>query len=354
MPTRLIPLARRTRAWLLWQRYLATVAIVATAIGTRLVLLGVDAGYPYLTAFPAVILAGLVFDRGCAFLATFLCAVLGVLLFVVPAGSLFIIDAGDAVALVLFVALSLYVAMLIEGLHSAINELGEANRRLACVEKEQDVLLREAAHRRQNDLQRLVATLRLQARASFSEEVRAALSEAVTRIEALSRIDQQIERHRNDPNKVDVHALLSGLVEDLQQAGSGELRPIFFDVSVEACELPPEQAVPLGIIVTELIANALKYAFPGNRPGKISITFRRDSDGFNLAVSDDGIGFDPTAPAQGTGLGSKLVRTLAGQLGGDLEVGAGAAGNGTLVTMRVPASSPTEPSKMRSVPALET
>ena len=353
MPRRLVVLARRSRSWPLWARYLATAAIVLAAIGIRWVLLGPGAGYPYLVLFPAVIASGLAFDRGSAVLAVVLGAVLAVLLFVAPVGAPHVRDPTDAVALLLFLVSGLAIAAVIEDMHKAISELAEANKLLAAAEAEQEVLRQEAAHRRQNDLQRLIATLRLQAQASPDERVRAALEEAVGRMRALARVDTRFERHRGAAATVDTHDLLIGLAEDLRQAAGAELRPVAFAVSAEPHGLPREQAVPLGLVATELIANALKYAFPGERAGTVSIDFRREGEEFVLSVADDGVGFDPASEPQGTGLGRKLVRALVSQVHGRAEVRAGEGGGGTLCVIRFPVRTPTDAGAARSSPVPE-
>jgi two-component sensor histidine kinase len=85
-------------------------------------------------------------------------------------------------------------------------------------------------------------------------------------------------------------------------------------------------SVSLGLIVTELVINALKHAFPGQRPGRIAVTYRSDGGKWSLLVSDDGIGM-PTAEHEGRpGLGTGIVEALARQLGGDIEVHDGSPG----------------------------
>jgi two-component sensor histidine kinase len=280
----------------------------------------------------------------------FLTALLGWLLFITPIGSLHIANPVDAVSLVLFVVVSLGIVFIIEDLHAAVSELMEANRRLAAAEAEREVMLREAAHRRQNDLQRLIATLRLQAQASRDERVRAALNDATGRVQALARVDMSFERHRNGPATVDTRALLTGMTEDIRQAGSAELRPIAFEVASEAHALPRDQAVPLGLIATELIVNAMKYAFPDDRAGTIQVRFRQEGGHFILTIADDGVGFDPAATPQGTGLGRQLVQALAGQLGGQIEIRRRGPDGGTLCTFRFPSQSPMEQAPMRAEP----
>ncbi|MCM8738829.1 ATP-binding protein [Azospirillum sp. A1-3] len=335
MPYRLVRLARKTRTWPNWKRYLTATSIALTAIGLRWMLLGPEP-YPYVLAFPAVITSGLILNRGSAFLTLAICALLGTILFVKPIDALYIPNPVDAVALILYLATAIPIAILIENLHVSVHELSDANEQLAALKEQEQVLLSEAAHRRQNDLQRLIATFQLQAKASNDDRVRLALEEAAGRVQALVRVDRHIEHHRNGPDTVDIGMMLSGLVEDIRQSGA-ELRPIAFDVAVQAAELPREQAVAVSLIVTEVVNNALKYAFPEERAGTITVRFRRDGEAFVLSMADDGVGFDPASAPRGTGLGRRLVQALAAQLRGHVKVQPGDAKGGTLCTVQFPA-----------------
>jgi hypothetical protein len=89
---------------------------------------------------------------------------------------------------------------------------------------------------------------------------------------------------------------------------------------------PVAHAKPLGLIVNELAVNALKYAFPGGRSGTVRIAFECRDGECTLRVKDDGIGVDPAAPPHGTGLGRRMVRALARQIGGSFQIGPGADG----------------------------
>lgn len=97
-------------------------------------------------------------------------------------------------------------------------------------------------------------------------------------------------------------------------------------------------ARPLGLILNELVVNALKHAFPGDRAGTVRVDLRRRGDEHALTVLDDGVGMDPASPPRGTRLGRRMARALAAQLGGELETGPGEGGTGTRCTVRWPAA----------------
>ena len=92
----------------------------------------------------------------------------------------------------------------------------------------------------------------------------------------------------------------------------------------------------MGLILNELLTNALKYAFPEDRHGHVRVSFERVGDEFVLRVSDNGVGIAPERGAQGSGLGQRLVRSMAGQIGGTLEIKPDEGDLGTVATVRFP------------------
>jgi two-component sensor histidine kinase len=134
-------------------------------------------------------------------------------------------------------------------------------------------------------------------------------------------------------------AFITDLCDDLRSAFA-ELRPIRLRVEVEDHQLPQEQAVPVGLIINELVTNALKYAFPDGRSGTVRVSFICQQQTFCLSVEDDGIGTDAEAKPKGSGLGQRLLRSMAIQLGGSMEIGPrpGTLSAGTIGVVRFPAS----------------
>jgi two-component sensor histidine kinase len=200
-----------------------------------------------------------------------------------------------------------------------------------------ETALAEAIHRARNDLHAVIAMLRLQANAAADPAVRTALLAAEARVRALSnlnaRLDAQAEGVETAIGSV---AFLDGLTADLRDMHFGQ-RPVALDVRAEPHRIALVHAKPLGLILNELVVNALKYAFPEDRPGTISIDFRGRGSDYVLTVLDDGVGVDRAAPSRGTGLGRRMVRALASQVGGTFEVRPGKDGIGTECTVRWPA-----------------
>ena len=131
------------------------------------------------------------------------------------------------------------------------------------------------------------------------------------------------------------YEFIQGLCDDLRTALIG-LRPISMQVAVEHHVLSQDRAVAVGLILNELLTNALKYAFPENRHGHVRVSFERVGDEFVLRVSDNGVGIAPERSAQGSGLGQRLVRSMAGQIGGMLEMKPDEGDPGTVATVHFP------------------
>jgi two-component sensor histidine kinase len=201
---------------------------------------------------------------------------------------------------------------------SSIGTAEEEAKRAALLATE----LAEAVHRARNDLGAIIAMLRLHAITAREPTVRAALDAAGDRVAAMARLNARLDasaRGVQTITTIDASAFLSGLVEDLQDAARGG--PIVVQESIEQQHwLPIELARPLGLIAAEWFTNALKYAFPDERHGTIRVSLSCVNSTYTMVVADDGMGMDPSAPPRGTGLGSRLVKALARQLRGEVEV----------------------------------
>ncbi|HYG84925.1 MAG TPA: ATP-binding protein [Azospirillum sp.] len=194
--------------------------------------------------------------------------------------------------------------------------LQQALEKISAMDAEKDLLLHEVHHRIRNDFQ-IVLTLLQMARTSQHGSVEEVVETTTERIAILSRVYGRLRRD-GTARLVDTRSFVEGLVEDLGLAMTG-LRPLAVEVYAEAADVGVSTSVALGLIINELVTNALKYAFPDNRPGRLVVTFRRDGDAYVLTVVDNGIGMTSDTP-KGTGLGGQLVQQFAQQLGGTLEI----------------------------------
>lgn len=188
----------------------------------------------------------------------------------------------------------------------------EAERREAAA------LLREAQHRTANNLSMISAILAMKARGVASAEARAELEGARRRVLAMAAIERHL--HVEDPGKATaIGPYLEVLCRRLAESLLGDGRQIEIAVRAEPGARPQRLAVILGLVVTELVINALKYAFPDGRRGRIVVDYWETARGWCAAVTDDGEGL-PDRPGSPQGLGAGIVAALADQLGAEVRL----------------------------------
>ena len=177
-----------------------------------------------------------------------------------------------------------------------------------------EALLGEVNHRVANSLQLVSAMVRLQASALVDPTARAALDDTQRRIGAIAQVHRRLYS-ANDVESVDMRDYLGSLIEELTETLSCDSAPHTLHLAAEPIRLPTDKAVSLGVIVTELVTNACKYAYPTGSGGEIRVMLGREGDDvFVLAVEDDGCGMAAEAAPKGTGLGTKLIRAMAQSL----------------------------------------
>jgi two-component sensor histidine kinase len=191
---------------------------------------------------------------------------------------------------------------------------------------EKDLLLSEIHHRVKNSLQIVCSLLSLESARIADAHVIEMLQTTQNRVRSMAAIHQTLYQSK-DFARVDFHAFLLSFVPTLVQSYSMQPELVALDIQVADLRLPIDSAIPCGLIVNELISNAMKHAFPHARRGTIGIDLRLDDPRPNaahravLSVSDDGVGLgDNYKMEQSETLGIQLVSMLAGQLGGELLV----------------------------------
>jgi two-component system, sensor histidine kinase PdtaS len=179
-----------------------------------------------------------------------------------------------------------------------------------------ELFVKEIHHRVKNNMQVICSFLSVHARHLHDERDRMVFQESQARVQSMSLIHEKLSQSR-DLMRVDFPEYLKNLASDLIRTYEIDTNTVRLTVQAgEPLHLNIETVVPLGMIVNELISNALKYAFPGGRPGRVTIDLRRVVDGtFTLSVSDDGTGLPAgTDPMNARSLGFQIIRTLAEQL----------------------------------------
>lgn len=182
--------------------------------------------------------------------------------------------------------------------------------------RQRDLLLREVYHRVKNNLQVVDGLLLLQKRRINDAEAKSQLQQTRDRIFALGLVHHQLMGSA-DLQTFDVSPFLNQLVDNLRAAGNAP--SVAIEVSAGPIKVDLDFAIPLGLIVTELVTNALKHAFLGV-PGRITVALEEDGEGtLTLLVADDGKGLPADGGySQNTGLGMKIVAGLLDQIGGRL------------------------------------
>ena len=186
--------------------------------------------------------------------------------------------------------------------------------------KEKDLLLREIHHRVKNNLQVVSSLLRLQSSTSADPALQRALQEAQERVQAIALIHQKL-KHAPDFSQLDLPGYVRTLAERLVRSYASVPTLIDLQVKVAEVDLGPDVPVPLGLILNELVANALQHAFPPGQGGSLDIEIDRDPKGWiSLRVADSGQGLPDSVELDHGGLGFQLVQALTDQLGGVLEL----------------------------------
>ncbi len=182
-------------------------------------------------------------------------------------------------------------------------------------EARQGELFDELNHRVKNNLSMVSSFLQLQAR-SASPTAREELTKAVMRVQSIAQVHSALYRgaRRED---VDLGAYIEDLCSGLSASLVSDER-IVIDVAAQAVVAPVDTAVALGMVVTELVTNAAKYAYPQPARGRVSVRLEREGEEVVLTVSDTGAGLKDGVGGDGEGLGLRLVKSLAAQLRGDL------------------------------------
>ena len=198
---------------------------------------------------------------------------------------------------------------------------------------EKEVLLKEIHHRVKNNLQIVTSLLSLQAGGVADPTIAALMRETQHRVKSMALMHETLYRSGNLA-ALDLRPYVHELVQYLRHSYGPMLRRVTLQEDVAPLPLPIDSAIPCGLMLTELVSNAFKHAFPDSRAGTLRIEGRHeDSDAYVLRVVDDGCGLPPEVdPVRSRSLGLQLVTNLARQL--DAEFTHDAVDHGTSFTIR--------------------
>lgn len=209
----------------------------------------------------------------------------------------------------------------LEGIARDITDQKLAEERIRASLREKEVLLREIHHRVKNNLQVICSLLNLQSRNLSDTAVLKIFKECQNRIRSMALVHEKLYRSA-DLSRIDFSEYIQSLIYHLFHVHQVDSSRIHLRQDVEAIQLDVNTAIPCGLILNELISNALKHAFPDDRKGEVYVQFRRRSDGkLLLSVRDDGVGLPEDLDIHKTPtLGMQIITLLAQQLDATLEL----------------------------------
>jgi two-component sensor histidine kinase len=208
-------------------------------------------------------------------------------------------------------------------LATAVRAARDRNQELRRHSENRELVLKELYHRLHNNLQIVISLLRMTEKTLESQHDREQLADIGRRIQALSALQEEFYRSE-DFRRVNVAGFLERLARNLVGLAGGR---VTLSCDLEQADLLVDVAVPFGLMANEIITNALKHAFPDRRTGLLSLRLKRLGGRLDLTVSDDGAGLVGDMNVAGSGgLGMRLIRRLADQIGAEVSFEGSEAG----------------------------
>ena len=219
-------------------------------------------------------------------------------------------------------------------------EVHASRDRYAALAAEREVLLREVNHRLGNSLQIIASLLHLQANSAAQDDVKAALTNAMGRVAAVAQVHRRLYTS-HDLKSVLLNQYLDALLEDLRRSAEGN-KMSRLTLKADPIEIDPDRAVAIGIIVNELVMNAVKYAYP-DCAGPIHVELGAKGEDLVLSISDNGVGLNGKSDPRSTGMGQRIVTAMASKLEATVERDPNHAGTRIVVTFRRIKTPPQKP-----------
>jgi two-component sensor histidine kinase len=210
-------------------------------------------------------------------------------------------------------------------------ELTHTNHQLDQRNAQNEVLVKEIHHRVKNNLEIISSLLELQSRQTQDETAQLAMLESQARVKSMGLLHQKLFQNQEQVS-IEMRDYFQKLSNNLLQTFNVR-EQVDVQIDMDPIELDMDTAIPIGLMVNELITNSLKYAFPDRRNGRIELRLQpEDSEYLELTVADNGVGKEPVTAPKGTGFGSQLIQLLTQQLQGVMQESHGV---GTSVTFRL-------------------
>ena len=272
-------------------------------------------GFPYVTFFPAIVVAVYLGGLGPGILCATLSGLAAWYFFIPPAFA-FSFDLSVLFALAFFVFVVAVDIFFIDGMGRALDQLEGERERYRALADSRDLLYRELHHRVSNNLQVVGSLLRLQAGGVVDGDAKRALAEAGGRIEVIAQIQRELHNRTGEPVpfRIFAEAILSG-------AASAFGKRVRLTLEGGDEPLHADQATPVTLVMLESFNNALEHGFGDVGAGEVRVALDQSGPAHVLTVRDDGCGPpDGFDPATGKSLGLRIVRAMAQQLNGKFEM----------------------------------
>lgn len=322
----MLAVLREMRRRSLWTRLGLATAVLVLVHLFQIPLERQVPGEPFLLFFLVVMAATLACGQAVGLFGVALSTLLSLYFF--EPGTLALHHAADLVQVELYALLTAGSVFALDRLTKALISADATARTLAESERANSLLLGELAHRVANNFASVASLIRSKASLVGNEEAKSVLNEAVEQVMVLARVHSRL-RAETSGVVLDSRDFLLELCDDLKVLIAPR-QPLSIECVTVSRRLSVAQAIPLGLIVNELVTNAIKHAFPEGRPGMVRVRLQAAGAQLRLDVEDDGVGLGArmgTGPTRGTGLGQDLVRALCQQIGGTLEVKSTGAGS---------------------------
>lgn len=196
--------------------------------------------------------------------------------------------------------------------------LTEKNQVVEKALAEREILLKEIHHRVKNNLQIISSLLSLQSKSTQDSSAQDAIAESRNRVKSMSLIHEQLYQV-DTMSGVDMKPYLDRLITSLTSSYGIDIERIAVNVQCDPIWLDVDSAIPLGLIINELVSNSMKYAFPGKRSGEITIALLDRKEQLSLTVTDTGVGFSE-AQQNGHSFGLSMIRSLMRKLKAEMNM----------------------------------
>lgn len=301
---------------------------------------GLPPGFPYLTFFPAVILAAFFFGLRPGIVCAVLSGLAAWFFFIPPENSL-VLNFNSALALIFYVFIVAVDITLVHWMQQANRDLLIERRRTLDLVENREMLFQELQHRVGNNLQMVSSLIALQKRRMTDDSAKNALDEASRRLGLVGRIHRQLY----DPAgaQLSLAAYIDQISRDVIAASGRENLTYAFQANADPV-LPADKAIPTALVVAEALNNAIEHGFGAGGSGHVIVTVAPIETGVEVTIADDGkglpAGFDLEASES---LGLKIARTLAQSLGGQFTMAAAPVGRGTIARLAIGLVQPDPP-----------